>query len=303
MVVDWCSNAENDPLQHNETELALKNILSVDLEEWYHPEYVKKRGINTRIKRLPRSLNNTLDLLRAYDVSATFFIVGELVEKHPEIVEEINEKGHEVAFHGYHHEPLWKLNAKAFELEVKRFNSMTKKKCLGFRAPSFSLNNETRWALEILKNAGYIYDSSIFPVKTLLYGLQKAPMKPYKLSHEDVTKEDESGKLWEFPLLVYSIMGLRIPAAGGFYLRLFPTRLIERAVKKMNKHGEPAVIYIHNWELDSEMPRLKLGIYKSFVTYHNAEKTEEKMKHLLSSFKFTSLRVHMEEHGLLPCLC
>ena len=278
----------------------MKNILSVDLEEWYHPEYVKNKAMKNRVERMPQSLNKILQLLRECDVTATFFIVGELVEKHPEITEEIIEKGHEVAFHGYHHEPLWKLNAEAFEREVKKFNSLTREKCLGFRAPSFSLSNETRWALEVLENAGYIYDSSIFPAKVFLYGVQKAPMKPYKLCHEDVTKEDESGKLWEFPLLVYSVMGLRIPTAGGFYLRLLPARLIERAVKKMNKHGAPAVIYIHNWELDPETPRLKLGIYRSFVTYHNAEKTEEKMKHLLSSFKFTSFKVHMEEHRLFP---
>ena len=280
--------------------LALKNILSVDLEEWYHPEYVKNKAIKTPVERMPQSLNKILQLLKAYNVSATFFIVGELVEKHPEIVEEINEKGHEVAFHGYYHKPLWKLNADAFELEVKKFNSLIREKCLGFRAPSFSLNNETKWAIEVLENAHYIYDSSIFPAKTFLYGVQKAPMKPYKLCHEDVTKEDESGKLWEFPLLVYPIMGLRIPAAGGFYLRLFPARLIEKAVKKMNKRGVPAVIYIHNWELDPKTPRLKLGIYRSFVTYHNTKKTEKKMKHLLSRFKFTSLKFHMEEHRICP---
>ena len=270
------------------------NILTIDLEEWHHPKYVKDKVSMDKEDRIQSSSNRTLRLLEEYHANATFFVVGEIAEKHPSIIEKIDEQGHEIGFHGYYHEPLWKSNAESLSRNIQKFNSLINRRCRGFRAPSFSLNNNTKWALDTLEEGGYLYDSSIFPTRTPLYGAFGAPAKPYKISHEDVTKEDEGGKLWEFPLLVYSLMGLKIPVAGGFYLRLFPVRLIERAIRKMNKHGAPAVIYVHNWELDPETPRRKLGIYRSFVTYHNAERTEEKMRHLLSSFEFTEFRELIE---------
>ena len=210
----------------------MHNILSVDLEEWYHPEYVRGKAIENKQERLKTSVDKTLGLLDKHDVAATFFVVGELVEKHPEIVEKIKEKGHEIAFHGYSHEPLWKLDAEALRSEMKMFSSLIKEKCLGFRAPSFSLSNETKWALKVLDEAGYIYDSSIFPTRTPLYGVFGAPTKPYKISHEDVAKEDDNGTLWEFPVLTYIWFGLKIPVGGGFYLRTIPLGLIKRAIRK-----------------------------------------------------------------------
>jgi len=272
--------------------------LTIDLEEWYHPEYVRNKAQRRRKERITQSLIKSLQLLSEYDVNATFFVVGELVEKHPEIIEKINEKGHEIAFHGYYHEPLWKLNAEILQLEIKKFNSLTREKCLGFRAPSFSLNNETRWALKVLEDAHFIYDSSIFPVKTPLYGVNGAPIEPYNPSHEDVTQKNDSEDLWEFPLLLYPLMGFRIPMAGGFYLRLFPVSLVKRAIKKMNKHGAPAVIYVHNWELDPQTPKLKLRLYNSFVTYYNISKTVKKLQNMLSNFDFKSLREYVETEGL-----
>jgi len=183
-------------------------------------------------------------------------------------------------------------------MEIKKFSSFTKERCLGFRAPDFSLDNETRWALKVLGDAGFIYDSSIFPTKTLLYGVWRAPTNPYRPSHEDVAKEDENGKLWEFPLLVYPLFGFKIPMAGGFYLRFFPINLIRRAVQRMNKHGFPAVIYVHNWELDRGMSKLKLGLLGSFITYCNIEQTERKLKHLLSNFQFMSFADFIKESDL-----
>lgn len=277
----------------------MKNILSVDVEDWYHPEYVKNKVKETRVERVHQGLNNAFQLLREYNVSATFFVVGELVDKHPQIVKEISEKGHEVAFHGYQHKPLWELNAKEFQLELEKFNSVIGGKCVGFRAPSLSLDNQTRWALKVLECAGYKYDSSIMPTKTPLYGVKGAPSKPYKPSYGNVAEEDQNAKLWEFPLLVYPFASVKIPAAGGFYLRLFPVDLIRRAIKKANKQGFPAVVFFHTWELDPEMPRLKLGLYKSFVTYYNLHGMKKKIKTILSAFGFTSIENYAEERGLL----
>lgn len=269
------------------------NILTVDIEEWYHPEYVRSGMLPFKEERIQQSLKRTLDLLDRRNLQATFFVVGELAEKHPEIIEDIKENGHEIAFHGYHHEPLWNLDADTLRTEIQRFNSLIGEKCSGFRAPSFSLSNKTRWSLKVLENSGYQYDSSLFPVKTPLYGVWNAPTKPYKPSHENITINDESARLWEFPLLVYKLKGIRVPVAGGFYLRFFSVDLIAKAIKKLNKLGFPAVIFFHNWELDSETPRLKLGLYKYFVTYHKLKETSKKLENLLSRFQFTSIKEYM----------
>lgn len=274
----------------------MHNILTVDLEDWYHPEYVKNRAQPPKEERIQNSLRITLDLLNRLNLNATFFIVGELAESHPEIIEEIRENNHEIAFHGYHHEPLWNLDADKLRSEIERFNLLIKGKCIGFRAPSFSLSNKTKWALKVLDDCGYQYDSSLFPAKTPLYGVWNAPTVPYKPSYEDITTHDENTKLWEFPLLVYNLRGIKVPVAGGFYLRFFSANLIAKAIQKLNSQGFPAVIFFHNWELDPETPRLKLGLYKYFVTYHKLNETRDKLESLLSKFKFVSVTEYMKTH-------
>lgn len=276
----------------------LKNILSVDLEEWFDPEYVRCKAPQKREECIQESLKKTLDLLKEYKTKATCFVLGELAERHPELVEQIIESGHEVAFHGYNHEPLWNKTAELLKREIDAFGSLVSDECIGFRAPSFSLNNKTKWALKILEDAKYKYDSSVFPARSPLYGVPGAPTRPYKPSKEDISKEDESSNLWEFPPLVYALTGLRIPAAGGFYLRFLPTSIVKRAVKKMNKKGLPAVLFFHSWELDPNTPRLKIGFYRSFVTYHNLEEMERRLRSLLSEFEFTNFREYMEESDL-----
>jgi polysaccharide deacetylase family protein (PEP-CTERM system associated) len=279
----------------------LKNILCVDVEDWYHPEYVKSRAPENKEERITQGLNEALQLLVEQHVNASFFMVGELAEKCPEMMRKIIEAGHEIAFHGYYHEPLWTLNADVFYHEVARFNSIvrsaTREKCLGFRAPSYSMDNRTLWALDILEEAGYIYDGSVFPVKTPLYGVSSAPMTPYHPSSRNIVEQDESRRLVEFPALVYPVMGLRIPASGGFYLRLLPSFILRRAIRKMNKLGFPAVLSFHTWEVDSGTPRLRLGPVKSFVTYYNLNITNKKVKYLLSNFEFVSFRDYIEKHG------
>lgn len=276
----------------------LQNILSVDLEEWYHPEYVRTKEIPNKEDRISETLDETLHLLNQYDVRVTFFIVGDLVEKHPDIVRKIKENDHEIAFHSFHHEPLTRLSADTLRSEIKKFSALTRTRCLGFRAPSFSLNDKTKWTLKILEGEGYTYDSSIFPSRTPLYGHWTALTRPYKLSYERVASEDETSKLWEFPVLVYSFAGIRIPAAGGFYLRFFSPAFVSKAIRKANKRGFPAVMFFHNWELDPKMPRMKLGFYKEFVTYHKLGQTKQKLEYLLSRFDFSSIEDYMKNHGL-----
>lgn len=279
----------------------MRNIFSIDVEEYFHDIYAWDTSSNSRRNlnyRTPKNIEHVLNLLDEYDIKATFFMVGEIAEKFPHVIERICGKGHELAFHGYHHKPLWKSNSEELKSDIMKFNSLMNKKCLGFRAPWFSLNNRTKWALEVLENANFIYDSSIFPTKTPLYGVWEAPVNPYRPSYEDVTRENENGKLLEFPLFVYSLFGLKIPMAGGFYLRFFPISMIERAVKRANEHGTPAVIYIHNWELDPETSKLKPRSFVSPMIYYNVKGTERRVRHLLNHFRFISFQDYIKEHGL-----
>jgi len=269
----------------------------VDFEEWYHAEYVQDKAVE-REDYAKKDLASALDLLEKHNTGATFFVVGELARKYPELVSQIAESGHEVAFHAYHHEPLWKKSPETFKQEIEDFNTVVGRTATGFRAPSFSLNEKAKWVLSVLEDSGFKYDSSIFPAKTPLYGVRGAPLEPYKPSHDNIALNDDTAHLWEFPLHVYSLPVLRVPMAGGFYLRFFPINLIKKSIEKANKKGRPAVIYVHTWELGSNAPRQKLGYYKSFVTYHNLDKTGSRLGELLSKFEFCSVENYMKEKGL-----
>jgi len=277
----------------------LLNLLTIDFEEWYHPEYVRHVCPKEQTDNSRQDLSRTLSFLERCKTEATFFIVGEIAQRNPDLITQLRDSRHEIAFHGFDHEPLWNKNAEMLRSEIELFSSIIKKNCRGFRAPSFSLDHKTAWALKVLEDTGYTYDSSVFPAKTFLYGVEDAPLGPYKPSQSDLSREDPRGKIWEFPLLVYSTFGLRLPVAGGFYLRLLPVSLILRAIRKANQNGNPAVLYCHTWELNPETPKLKLGLYKSFVTYHNLQETSDRLYHVLSRSDFTSIGNYMEETGLL----
>ena len=270
----------------------VKNILSIDVEEIFHAEYVKK-GAERKNYRSLVNIELILEILKVYDISATFFVVGEIIDKFPKILKIIEEQGHEVSFHGWSHKPLWELNEESFSFEVEKFLRIHPD-CLGFRAPSFSLDERTLWALNILENRGFMYDSSLFPTKTPLYGVPKVPLVPYKLSKKNLTKENDQG-IWEFPPLTYSFFGIRIPSAGGFYLRFIPA-LVRKSMKSRNLRGYPAIIYVHSWELDPETPRFPLGLFRSFITYHNIGKTTKFLNDLLSHFEFTSFKNYLADH-------
>jgi polysaccharide deacetylase family protein (PEP-CTERM system associated) len=276
----------------------LLNILTVDFEEWYHPEYVRDRCPENKESCAAQDLQATFSLLEKHRKEATFFIIGEIAQRNPSLIEQIRSRGHEVGFHGFDHEPLLKKDAETLKLEIARFRALVGDVCVGYRAPSFSLNNKTNWALNVLEENGFRYDSSVFPASTPLYGVRNAPIKPYRPNSEDVSAENGESALWEFPLHVYSTPLLRVPMAGGFYLRFFPLRLIRKSIKKANEARRPAVMFIHTWELNPTTPKLKLRPYRSFVTYHNLEKTASRLDQILSQFEFTSIRNYMKEQGL-----
>ena len=274
------------------------NILGIDFEEWYHPELIKQNI--SKEKRNPSVINGIdkiLDLLRKHETFATFFVVGELLEIQPDIFDKIIENDHEIGFHTMYHDRLDSPEYKEkFRDEIKKFAELTNHKSRGFRAPTFSLNNNSSWAIDILAENDYMYDSSVVPAKTSMYGLPGAQESPYKISSKNIKQHNSNGIITEFPLLVTKFLGKKIPAGGGFYLRTLPIKIIKNAIKNYQKQEIPATFYIHSWELTPEyMPKIQLPVKENFITYHNIGKAYTRMNELLQQFQFTSFSNFISE--------
>ena len=267
------------------------NLLGIDFEDWYHPELVEPFVTEKEKKHtMFKGLDKILELLRKNDSHATFFTVGELLESNPEILDKIIAEGHEIGFHTMKHTRLDSLNYQLnFDKELKEFEKLTSGKSIGFRAPTFSLNKKSSWAINDLVSNRYKYDSSIMPAKTSMYGIPTAQKSPYKISSKDLEKNDPDGSLIEFPLMVTKFLGKTIPAAGGFYLRSLPIKIIKNAIKSYQYQEIPTSMYIHSWELTPEyFPQIKLPKKNKFITFHKIQKTFSKMNKLLEEFEFTS---------------
>ena len=267
------------------------NLLGIDFEDWFHPELIQKVLTNEEKKpKVIKGIDKIIDWLNQHDTYATFFVVGELLEYEPEILDKITENGHEIGFHTMYHTRLDTLNFKEkFEDEIKIFDKMTSGKSKGFRAPTFSLNESSKWLIDVLETNGYKYDSSVVPAKTSMYVLSNAGKKPYQITSESLESEDPKGKITEFPILITKFLGKKIPAGGGFYVRTLPEKIVTNAIKNYEKNNMPATFYIHSWELTPEfMPKIKLSAKDNFITYHNINKTLSKMDKLLNEFSFTS---------------
>jgi peptidoglycan-N-acetylglucosamine deacetylase len=273
------------------------NLLGIDFEDWYHIELVQKyfKPKNPESK-IVLGIDKILNLLEKNDTYATFFMVGELLIQEPKLLDKILDAGHEIAFHTMHHSRIdTSMKKEMFEDEIKLFSELTSGKSKGFRAPSFSLNNSSSWIFDILEKYDYLYDSSVMPAKTRLYGLPNAEKKPFKISSRSIEKNDPTGSLYEFPLLTTQILGKTFPASGGFYLRFFPPMIIEKAILKNEKNNIPSSFYIHSWELTPEfMPKLSMPILDHFVTYHNLNKTFSRIENLLKKFEFSSFERFMK---------
>lgn len=271
------------------------NILQIDVEDWYYDIDIKFWKYYEN--RIVQSTNNILKILKERNIQATFFIVGYMAEWYPELVEKIYDENHEIGSHGYSHAPITQQTPNEFEEDllksIKILEKITNDKVLGYRAPFFTIDERTSWAIDILKKCGLKYDSSIFPVKTHLYGVPDAPLFPYYISASNIKKNNPNGDLLEIPLSVYRIPVIKknIPIAGGFCLRFFPYKFISYGIKKINKEQNPAVFYIHPWEFDPNHPKINaLGWLSYYFHYHRLHITEKKFLHLLRDFKFSSSR-------------
>ena len=275
------------------------NLLGIDFEDWYHPELIKKYYKKESFEPLiVNAIDKIIDWLRKNDTPATFFVVGELLEFKPELLDKILENGHEIGFHTMSHNRLDETNYKEiFSDELKKFSELTNNKSKGFRAPSFSLSSNTSWAIDILESHGYLYDTSIVPAKTRLYGVEHAQHTPYFISSKSLEKNDVLGKLLEFPLLTTNFLSKQIPAGGGFYLRALPLGVIRSAINQINKINQPATFYIHSWELAPElMPKISLPFVDNFITFYNIKKALDKMTKLIQEFQFTSFERYISDN-------
>jgi len=263
----------------------IKNALSIDVEDWYQGILqVKQEDWPKYENRVKHGLDNILTILDAHKIKATFFILGYLAEKQPGIVSMISGAGHEIASHGYWHKLVYRLTPQEFREDVTRskvaIESITKKKVRGYRAPFFSIVKDSLWALEILNDLGFDYDSSIFPMKNFLYGIPDADGNIYKISGTNMT---------EFPLSVLKISGFRFPVCGGFYLRSLPYWISACGIRSFNRKGHPAVVYMHPWELDRAKPKIPMGLKWKFIHEYNIATMENKLKLLVKDFYFTSI--------------
>lgn len=276
----------------------MDNLLGIDFEEWYHPELIQKNiDIKKKVPKIVKGIDKILDWLRKNETNATFFLVGEILDENPELLDKIILEGHEIAFHSMHHKKLDLQNKEEFTHDLLEFQRLSENKSKGFRAPTFSLNNSSSWIIDVLSKHNYQYDSSIVPAKTQLYGMPNAETKPYKITKNNLENNSEDGKIMEFPLLTTKILGKKIPAGGGFYLRTLPMKFLENAINHNVSRNIPSTFYIHSWELTPEfMPKLNLPWKDKFITYHNLNNALPKIDNLIKKFKFTSFEKYISKN-------
>jgi polysaccharide deacetylase family protein (PEP-CTERM system associated) len=266
------------------------HIFSVDVEDYFQVvafERIVDRGSWGRYpSRVEANTDRLLELLDGRGVRGTFFTLGWVALRFPNLVRRIVAQGHEIASHGQLHRRVTTLTPAEFRADIRESKAALEETsgqpCLGFRAPSFSIIPETAWALDLLIEEGYRYDSSLFPIRRPDYGFPESLPVPFRLSCA-------SGTLLELPLATLQVAGYRLPAAGGGYLRQFPYAVIRKAFAHWGARGISAMFYIHPWEYDPEQPRIRCGAFTAFRHYRNLERTWPRMERLLGDFRFTSV--------------
>jgi polysaccharide deacetylase family protein (PEP-CTERM system associated) len=268
------------------------NALSVDVEDWFQvtnfEKVIDRDQWDLCESRVVPNVQRILDIFAARDVRATFFILGWIAQRHPQLVRAIHERGHEISTHGYSHVQIQEQSPEEFRDDVSRairiLEDILGEKIIGYRAPSYSIVPTTMWAWEQLSALGIRYDSSVFPIKHDRYGVASLPRFPFTVELKD------GRELVEFPLSSVRILGKNIPIAGGGYLRLYPYWFIKWAVGKINRQGHPVIFYLHPWEIDPYQPRQKVSLFKRLRHYTNIAATEAKIRALIDDFRFSTVR-------------
>jgi polysaccharide deacetylase family protein (PEP-CTERM system associated) len=268
----------------------MRNVMSVDVEDWFCVHNLSRlipyADWDRCESRVERNTIRLLDLFGRYGVEGTFFVLGWIADRFPDLVREIERRGHEVASHGYSHRLLTFMQPEEFRADLLRslavLGPITSQEVRGFRAPSFSLTRRTLWAVDIMRECGVRYDSSIFPIGFHPdYGIGDAELRPHQLAEG----------LTELPMGVTEVWGRRVPCCGGGYFRLFPYALTRALIRRCNRQGRPVMFYLHPWELDPDQPTVTgLPWSKRFRHYNNLDRTEDRLERLLAEVTFTSAR-------------
>lgn len=280
----------------------MTNALTFDIEEYFHAEafagVIRPEEWPTLESRVVRATERILELLAETGTQGTFFVLGWVAARHPELVRSIDAQGHEVACHGYGHQMITRLTRAQFAADVERAKATLEDAAgvavVGYRAPTFSVVQETLWSLEVLAEAGFLYDSSIFPVVHDRYGIPDAPRFPHRRPAGD------GASIAEFPLSTVGRLGWRFPVAGGGYFRLLPYAVTAWAVRQLNRReGRPAIVYLHPWEIDPGQPRLPVDRLTQLRHSVNTHTTESKLCRLVRDFKFAPVRDVLVESGVM----
>lgn len=270
------------------------NAFTVDVEDYYQvhnfEHLVDRRDWERFEGRVLQNTRRVLDLLDRHGVKGTFFVLTWNAEREPELVRAIHRAGHEVASHGRSHRLIYEQEPAEFEADITAaratLEELTGEPVIGYRAPSYSITARNRWAFERIRAAGYLYDSSVYPIRRRRYGLPGAPRHPHAV-----------GGLVEFPLPTLRVAGVNLPAASGAYLRLLPLAVSTAAVAQLNRAGHPAAVNVHPWELDPGQPRLAGGRFGGLTHYANLARTEARLDALLRRFRFGPMRESLGAAG------
>lgn len=279
---------------HERTQ-GLPNAFTVDLEEWFQGLTSTNPQVDqwpTFESRVVPATQHLLRLLREGGVTATFFVLGAVADQHPALIEAIAAEGHEIGVHGYYHRFVYRMTPQAFDEElacsIEAVMRVTGEPPLGHRAPYFSVNAATPWAFERMAAQGLAYDSSVFPTRNMLYGFPGAPRLPYRVPGHD---------LWELPASTVPVGGRHWPMAGGFYVRALPYALIRWALRRLQRAGEPAILYVHPWELDVDQRYRQVTPRERITHYWGRAGLAAKLERIFDEFSFTTMRevvTHLE---------
>src|SRR5262249_15969463 len=244
-----------------------------------------------------------LEQLRRHGVRATFFVLGEVVRDHPDLVRRMVDEGHEIGCHGMHHQPLWDSNREAFCQELRQFRALVREKLAdvqgpGFPAPPSGRHRRGGGPLEARREEGFAYDSSIFPAKVRMYGVPEAPVGIYRPSREDLARHDPAGQLVEFPVAIAHWGPLRLPVGGGFYLRALPFTVFRWSLDHI-LGTRPFALYLHPREANPEVKRLPLDAVDGFITYVNLHTVVEKLERLYPRYTWVPMRELLQREGHL----
>jgi polysaccharide deacetylase family protein (PEP-CTERM system associated) len=277
---------------------------SFDIEDWYHSQLIPRGARRTHGTSVVRSGTEIiLDILARHAVHGTFFVLGDVIREHPDIVRRMLAEGHELGCHGMDHQPLWHLTPESFRQQLKEFRGVVEETLghfpvVGFRAPTFSLDRSTAWALDVLREEGYRYDSSVFPAKVMMYGIPHAPVGIYRPARDDLSQHDPGGDLVEFPVAVHRLGRLRVPVGGGFYLRLLPFWMFRRSLDQILER-RPLALYLHPRECAPEGLHLRLNPVNALITYVNLHTVRPKLEGLFQRYQWVTMRQALEREGHL----